>query len=69
MPHLDYGDVIHDQPEYESFISKIESVHYNASLAITGGIKGTSQENLYQELVCNLSEAEDGEAVCAIFTK
>ena len=30
--------------------SKIESVQYNASLAITGAIRGTSQEKLYQEL-------------------
>ena len=48
-PHLDYGDVIYDQPENESFSSKIESVQYNASLAITGAIRGTSQEKLYQE--------------------
>ena len=49
-PHLDYGDVIYDQPENEPFSCKIESVHDNASLAITGAIKGTSQEKLYQEL-------------------
>ena len=49
-PHHDYGDVIYDQAENESFSSKIESVQYNASLAITGAIKGTSQEKLYQEL-------------------
>ena len=49
-PHLDYGDVIYDQPENESSSSKIKSVQYNASLAITGGIRGTSQEALYQEL-------------------
>ena len=48
-PHLDYGDVIYDQPENESFSSRIESVQYNASLAITGAIRGTSQEKLYQE--------------------
>ena len=48
-PHLDYGDVIYDQPENESFSSKIESVQYNASLAITGATRGTSQEKLYQE--------------------
>ena len=48
--HLGYGDVIYDQPENESFSSKIESVQYNVSLAITGVIRGTSQEKLYQEL-------------------
>ena len=46
MPYLDYGDVIYDQPENESFSSKIESVQYNASLAITGAIRGTSQKKL-----------------------
>ena len=49
-PHFDYGDVVYDQPENKSFSSKIESVQYNASLAITEAIRGTSQENLYQEL-------------------
>ena len=49
-PYLDYGDVIFDQPENESFSSKIESVQYNASLAIAGAIRGTSKEKLYQEL-------------------
>ena len=49
-PHLDYGNVIYDQPENESFSSKIESVQYNASLAITGAIRGTTQEKPYQEL-------------------
>ena len=42
--------MIHDQPENESFSSKIESVQYNASLAITGTIRGTYQEKLYQRL-------------------
>ena len=39
-PHLDYGDVIYDQPSNASFSNKIESVQYNAALAITGVIKG-----------------------------
>ena len=59
-PHLDCGDVICDHPENDSFSSKIESVQYNASLAITGAIIGSSQKKLYQELGLNLSEAEDG---------
>ena len=32
--HLDVGDVIYDQPENELFSSKIETIQYNASLAI-----------------------------------
>ena len=49
-PHLDYCDVIYDQPHNASFSRKIESVQYNAALAITGTIKGTSRERLYEEL-------------------
>ena len=48
-PHLDYGDVIYDQ-HYNSFHQKIESMQYNAALAITGAIRGSSREKLYQEL-------------------
>ena len=49
-PHLDYGDLIYDQPNNESFCQQIESVQYNASLAITGAIKGTSRLKLYNEI-------------------
>ena len=49
-PHLDYGDLIYDQPNNESFCQQIESVQYNASLAITGAIKETSRLKLYNEI-------------------
>ena len=49
-PHLDYSDLIYDQPNNESFCQQIESVQYNASLAITGAIKGTSRLKLYNEI-------------------
>ena len=49
-PHLDYGDVIYDQAFNEYFQNKSESVQYNAALAITGAIRGSSREKLYQEL-------------------
>ena len=49
-PHLDYGDIIYDNPGNISFTQKIESVQYNAALAITGCIRGTSREKLYCEL-------------------
>ena len=32
------------------FINKIESVQYNAALAITGCVRGTSREKLFLEL-------------------
>ena len=46
--HLDYGDVAYDQPSNASFSSKIESVQYYAELAITGAIRCSSREKLYQ---------------------
>ena len=49
-PLLDYGDFIYDKPNNESFINNIESIQYNAALAMTGTIKGTSKDKLYQEL-------------------
>ena len=42
-PHLDYADLIYDQPNNESFCKQVESVECNASLAITDAIKGTSR--------------------------
>ena len=47
---LEYADVIYDQPSNNSFSDKIESVQYNAALAITGAIRGTSKDKLYKEL-------------------
>ena len=48
-PHLDYGDVVYDQPRNEAFCSKLGSIQYNAALAITGSIHGTSKTKLYVE--------------------
>lgn len=50
-PHLDYDDVVYDQPKNESFSGKLEEIQYNAALAITGVIKkSTSREKRYKEL-------------------
>ena len=49
-PHLDYGDIIYDQPNNQAFSNKLEAVQYNAALAITGAIRGTSRIKIYQEL-------------------
>ena len=46
-PHLDYGDIVYDQPNNETFCNLIERIQYNAALAITGAIKGTSQLKIY----------------------
>ena len=50
QPLVDYGDIIYNQPQNESFCEKIESVQYRAALAITGAIQGTSRDKLYHEL-------------------
>ena len=49
-PHLNYGDILYDQGYKESLHQKLESIQYNAALAITGARRGTSKEELYQEL-------------------
>ena len=49
-PHLDYGDVLYEKAFNNSFQAKMESIQYIACLAMTGAIRGTSRENIYQEL-------------------
>ena len=44
-PHLDYGDMIYDQT-FNMFQQKMETIQYNATLAITGAIRGSSREKL-----------------------
>ena len=47
-PHLDYGDLIYDEPNNESFCQQIVSVQSNASLAIDSAIKEISGLKLYK---------------------
>ena len=47
---MDYSDVVYDQPSNDAFSNKLETVQYNAALAITGAKKGTSREKLCQKL-------------------
>ena len=49
-PDLDYGDVIYDQGYNVSFQQKVESIQYNAAIAITGAIRGTSKKKIFEEL-------------------
>ena len=46
---LDYADIIYDQAYISTSYNKLESVQYNACLAITGAIRGISTEKIYQE--------------------
>ena len=45
--HLDYSDVLYDQKFNTSFHEKLESIQYNACLALTEAIWGTSKEKIY----------------------
>ena len=49
-PHLDYGEVIYDRAYNTSFHQNLESLQYSAAIAITGAIRETSSEKLFQEL-------------------
>ena len=60
-PHLDYGDIIYDRAYNLSFHQKLESIQYNAALALTGTIRGSSRATLeslnqlrrwYKKLCC-----------------
>ena len=48
--HLDYGDMTCDQTFNMLFQQKMETIQYNATLAVTGTMTGSSRETLYQEL-------------------
>ena len=48
-PHVNYGDVICDRAFNESFHQRLESIHYNAAIAIAGAIRGTSSVKLFQD--------------------
>ena len=41
-PHLNYGNILYDQAYNASFHPKLEKIQYNACIAITGAIGGTS---------------------------
>ena len=47
---LVYGNIIYNQAHNLSFHQKVESIRYNVTLALTGAIRGSSRENLYQGL-------------------
>ena len=48
--HLDYGDIVYDRAFNESFHKNLESIQCKADIAITGAIRSTSSEKLFQEL-------------------
>ena len=49
-PHLDYGNMIYDKAHNETFHQKLDSIQYNACLALSGAIRGSSREKRFYEL-------------------
>ena len=47
---LDYADIIYDQAYNSALHDKLESIQYSACLVITGAIRGTLAEKIYQKL-------------------
>ena len=45
-----YGDMIYDEAYNKTFHQKLESIWYNACLALSGAIRGSSREKLYHQL-------------------
>ena len=58
-PHLDYGDVIYDQPSNNGLSEKIESIQYNSALAVTSAIRGTSRVKSREYLDLRLESLKD----------
>ena len=48
--HLDYAEIIYDQPNNDSFENKTGRIQFNAALAITRAIQRTSRDNINKEL-------------------
>ena len=48
--HLDYTDIIYDQTNNLNLCKNSDTCQYYAALTITGAIRGSSKERLYQEL-------------------
>ena len=47
---LGYRGVIYDRASNELFHQNLESLQYSAAITITGAIRGTSSEKLFQDL-------------------
>ena len=59
--------MIYDQAYNASFHRNLDSIQYNAALAITGAIRGTSKEKPYDELGLETFEKKDGTGNWVVF--
>ena len=68
--HLDYSDVIYDEPSNDSFSNKLETVQYKTVLAISGAKKRyISRKTVSRIRVKSIVNKEDGGGAFAYFTK
>ena len=61
---MDYGDIVYDQQNNKTFCGKLESVQYNAALAITEAIKGSSREKIFKELALEYLKSRRWSVLC-----
>ena len=54
-PHLDYSDILYDKAYNMPFHQKLESIQYNACLAITGAVRGTSKEKTLPRIMFRIT--------------
>ena len=67
--HLKHVDIVYDKLNNEAFINKFEKAQYNAALAITDAIRGTSRKKFYAKLVLESLKLSIGLENCLVFTK
>ena len=66
-PHLDYRDVLYGQAFNNYFHAKRESIQCKACLSITGAIRGTSREKIYQELSLEFLQLRRWRKLCLFY--
>ena len=59
----------YDKAFNESFHAKLESLQYNATLAITGAIRGSSTEKIYEELRLEFSKVNNRRTFLILYQK
>ena len=59
--NLEYGDLLNNEAFNNSFKEKLESIHYNTCLALTGEARGTSKKiyftRSWKMIILNISSA------------
>ena len=58
-PHLVYGNIIYCRTFNESFHEEVESIQYNAAIAITQVIRGTSPEKALSKIRLRIAKIQN----------